>query len=243
VRITVFTLFPGLFEGYRSEGLFAKAIEAGLVELNTVDIRDFSADKHRTADDIPYGGGPGMIMKVEPVVRAVESLGENYNDAERIILSPRGTPFNQTEAERLSSCPALILICGRYKGIDARVAEILDAKEVSIGDYVLGAGEIAALAIIDSVVRLIPGYLGDLDSAGSDSYSGPDRLLSPPEYTRPAEFRGHSVPEILLSGNHAAIAKWKRRQSLKLTLERRPELFEKANLTEEEKEYIETIKK
>ncbi len=241
MKIATLTLFPLLFEAFGGEGLFAKAVESGIVELKTLDIRDFAEDKHRTADDIPFGGGAGMVMKPEPIVRAVESLGEEYLSAEKIIVSPRGHQFDQCEAERLSQIDRLIVICGRYKGIDGRIPEILGAREVSIGDYVLSSGEIAALAIIDAVVRLIPGYLGDLDSAETDSHSGPNRLLSAPEYTRPREYMGHRVPEILLSGNHAAIEQWKHRQSLMLTLERRPEIIERAELSREDIAYIEAL--
>jgi len=241
MRIAVVTLFPALFEIYRNEGLFAKAEQSGLVRLTAIDIRDFTTDKHRTADDILFGGGAGMVMKPEPVVRAVESLGEVFAKSDVIVASARGALFNQEMAERLSSLDTMTIVCGRYKGIDARVVEILGATEISVGDYVLGAGEIAALAIIDAVVRLIPGFLGDLDSAESDSHSGADRLLSAPEFTRPREFRGHSVPEILLTGNHSAIENWRRRISLQLTAERRPDLLRKAKLTPEEMAYIESI--
>lgn len=236
------TLFPALLEAYRREGLFAKAVDAGLVDLQISDIRDFARDKHRTADDIPFGGGAGMVMKPDPIVGAAENLGDEFADAEKIILSPRGRLFDQIEAERMSKMQSLVVICGRYKGIDGRIPEIIGAREVSIGDYVLGAGEIAALAVIDAVVRLIPGYLGDLDSAETDSHSGRDRLLSPPEFTRPREFLGHRVPEILLTGNHAAIEEWKRRQSLRITLERRPELLENVDLTDEEIAYIQALR-
>ncbi|MGC9314011.1 MAG: tRNA (guanosine(37)-N1)-methyltransferase TrmD [bacterium] len=241
LKIATLTLFPALFETYGGEGLFAKAAESGIVELETLDIRDFALDKHRTADDIPYGGGAGMVMKPEPIVRAVESIENGYAGAEKLIMSPRGKLFTQAEAERLSEAERLIVICGRYKGIDGRVPDIIGAREVSIGDYVLSSGELAALAVIDAIVRLIPGYLGDLDSAETDSHSGPNRLLSPPEFTRPREFRGHRVPEILLSGNHSAIDEWKRRQSLRLTFERRPEIIDKTELSREEIAYIEAL--
>ena len=242
MRIAVVSLFPGLFEGYAREGLFSKAVEAGLISASVVDIRDFAADRHRTADDEPFGGGCGMVMKPEPVVRAVESLGDDFSDAKRIVVSPRGRLFSQALAEQWSELSGLTVICGRYKGIDARVTEILGAEEVSIGDYVLGAGEIAALAIIDSVVRLIPGYLGDIESAETDSHSIRGRLLSAPEYTRPREFRGYRVPEILLSGDHAAIDAWKKRRSLEVTFKKRPELLENADLTAEERALVESLK-
>ncbi len=243
MRIATLTLFPSLFEAYIGEGLFAKAVESRIIELDIIDIRDFAKDKHRTADDIPFGGGAGMVMKPEPIVFAAESLYEEFSRAEKIIVSPRGQLFDQREAERLSELESLVVICGRYKGIDGRIPDMLGAREVSLGDYVLGSGEIAAMAIIDAIARLIPGYLGDLDSAETDSHSGPNRLLSAPEYTRPREFRGHRVPEILLSGNHSAIENWKRRQSLRLTLERRPEILRDADLTQEDIAYLEALKK
>ena len=245
MRVSVVSLFPGLFKGYSSEGLFAKATEAGIVSLEIVNIRDFATDKHRTADDEPFGGGAGMVMKPEPIVRAVESLGDGFNDgdAKRVVVSPRGKLFKQSIAEEWSGLSHLTVICGRYKGIDARVTEILDAEEVSVGDYVLGAGEIAALAIIDSIVRLLPGFLGDQESAETDSHSTPGRLLSAPEYTRPREFRGYRVPEILLSGNHSAIEAWKRRKSLQITLEMNPSLLKNVGLTHEETAYIEALKR
>lgn len=242
INIATASLFPGVFEAYCREGLFAKAIEKGLVGLLNVNIRDFTADKHRTADDIPFGGGPGMVIKPGPVVRAVESLGDDYITGEIVVVSPRGELFDQTLAEKWSRLGFLTIICGRYKGIDARVTGILGAREVSVGDYILGAGEIAALSIIDSVARLLPGYLGDELSVEVDSLSGPERLLSAPEYTRPREFRGIHVPEILLSGNHAAMADWKRRQSLALTAERRPGLLDKAALNDEERAFVSALR-
>lgn len=242
MRIAVVSLFSGLFEAYSKESLFEKAVERGIVSLVPVDIRDFTSDKHRTADDIPFGGGAGMVMKPEPVVRAVESLGADFDAGRRIIVSPRGRLFSQEIAEKMSELDCMTIICGRYKGIDGRVGDILDAEEISIGDYVLGSGEVAGLAIIDAVVRLLPGFLGDIDSAETDSHSIPGRLLSAPEFTRPREFRGHRVPEILLSGNHEAIAQWKRRRSLEITFARNSELLEKLELTDEERAFVESLK-
>lgn len=242
MHIAAVTLFPGLFEVYRSEGLFARASEKGLVDLSTVNIRDFTLDKHRTADDIPYGGGPGMVMKPEPVVRAVESLGNKFTQNKVLVVSPRGWVLNQKRAEKLSLLDNLTIVCGRYKGIDNRAIEVLHAEEISIGDYILGAGEIAALTIIDSVVRLLPGFLGDMNSALEDSFSGKNKLLSAPEYTRPREFRNLKVPSVLLNGNHAKIEQWKKQQSLELTVNRRPELIDEKDLSEEEMEFLKKIK-
>lgn len=242
MHIAIVSLFSGLFEAYSKESLFEKASEKGIVSLNLVDIRDFAKDRHRTADDVQFGGGAGMVMMPGPVVEAVESLGVGWEDSKRIIVSPRGRLFKQEVAEELSRFSNITIICGRYKGLDARVGEVLGAEELSVGDYVLGSGEVAALAIVDAVVRLLPGFLGDMDSADSDSHSIPGRLLSAPEYTRPRDFRGHRVPEILLSGNHAAIEGWRRRRSLELTFERNPSILENAELTREERAFIEALK-
>ncbi len=242
MQIAIVSLFSGLFEAYSKESLFEKAVEKGIVSLNIVDIRDFAKDRHRTADDVQFGGGAGMVMMPGPVVEAVESLGVGWEDSKRIIVSPRGRIFKQEIAEELSSLSNITIICGRYKGLDARVGEVLGAEELSVGDYVLGSGEVAALAIVDAVVRLLPGFLGDMDSADSDSHSIPGRLLSAPEYTRPREFRGLRVPEILLSGNHAAIEGWRRRRSLELTFERNPSILEDAELTREERAFIEALR-
>ena len=212
------------------------------MELNVVDIREFTEDRHRTVDDLPYGGGPGMVMKPGPIVRAAESLPGDFWRGDVLITSPRGRRFDQTRAERLAGGEYLTVICGRYKGVDGRVPEILGAEEVSIGDFVLSGGEIAALAIVESVARLLPGFMGDIDSAMKDSFSGRDRILSPPEYTRPRGFRGMRVPEQLLTGNHGLIEEWKRRQSLRITRERRPDLLAEAELSPEEVAYLQSIK-
>ncbi|MCK5833665.1 tRNA (guanosine(37)-N1)-methyltransferase TrmD [bacterium] len=242
MRIAIVSLFSGLFKAYSNESLFKKAAEKGIVDLEMIDIRDFTTDKHKTADDIPFGGGSGMVMKPEPVVEAVESLGEDYLRGKKVIVSPRGKLFEQENAEQFSNLEYLTIICGRYKGLDARVGEILDAEEVSIGNFVVGSGEIAALAVVDAVVRLLPGYLGDLESAETDSHSIPGRLLSAPEYTRPREFRGYRVPEILLSGNHAVIENWKRRKSLEITLRNHPGALGNVELPRDEQAFIESLK-
>ncbi len=197
-----------------------RAGAAGLVEYRLVQLRDFATDRHLTVDDYPYGGGAGMVLKPEPMFRAVESLPER---GRVVLMSARGAPFTHRMAVRLSLEPILTILCGHYKDVDQRVADGLEAEEVSLGDFVLSGGEPAALAVIDAVVRLLPGALGDHESASSDSHF--DGLLSPPSYTRPPEFRGMTVPEVLLSGNHAAIAAWRQEQAEKLTAERRPDLW------------------
>jgi tRNA (guanine37-N1)-methyltransferase len=212
LRISVVTIFPEFFAGPLTLSIPSRAAAAGSVRYNIVDLRDFTHDKHRTVDDAPYGGGPGMVMKPQPFFEAVESLNTK---PPIVLLSPRGRVFSHTDAERFAAGEELTLLCGHYKDIDQRVADHLATEEISLGDFVLSGGEAAALAIIDATVRLLPGAMSDLDSARSDSFFG--RGLSAPSYTRPPEFRGHSVPEVLLSGDHARIAKWREEQGLRLT--------------------------
>ena len=215
LRINVVTIFPEFFTGPLGLSIPEKARAAGGVEYNIVDLRDFTHDKHRTVDDYPYGGGPGMVMKPGPFFEAVESLGAS---APIVLLSPRGKLFSHADAVRYAEGSELTLLCGHYKDVDQRVADHLATEEVSLGDFVLSGGEAAALAIIDATVRLIPGAMSDLDSARTDSFF--DRGISAPSYTRPPDFRGLTVPEILLSGDHARIAKWKAEQGERLTRER-----------------------
>jgi tRNA (guanine37-N1)-methyltransferase len=215
LRINVVTIFPEFFTGPLGLSIPEKARAAGGVEYNIVDLRDFTHDKHRTVDDYPYGGGPGMVMKPGPFFEAVESLGAS---APIVLLSPRGKLFSHADAVRYAEGSELTLMCGHYKDVDQRVADHLATEEVSLGDFVLSGGEAAALAIIDATVRLIPGAMSDLDSARTDSFF--DRGISAPSYTRPPDFRGLTVPEILLSGDHARIAKWKAEQGERLTRER-----------------------
>ncbi|MBM4186268.1 MAG: tRNA (guanosine(37)-N1)-methyltransferase TrmD [Gemmatimonadetes bacterium] len=220
LAVNVITLFPEVIRAYLSASIPARAEAAGLARYRLVDPREFAADRHRTVDDTPYGGGSGMVMKPEPLVAAVESLG---SPGRVVAMSARGRPFDHRLAVRYSLEPALTVLCGHYKDIDQRVVDVLGADEVSVGDFVLSGGEPAALCLIDAVVRLLPGALGDHASASSDShYEG---LLSPPSYTRPPVFRGRAVPEILLSGNHAAIAAWRQMEAERLTAERRPDLW------------------
>jgi len=235
MRFDILTLFPEFFSSPLEQSLLGKALTKGLLSVNTHNIRDYTTDKHRTTDDAPYGGGHGMVMKVEPVVAAIESLKASGPPARVILTTPQGAPLTQSLVQELAADERLIIVCGRYEGVDERIRAYVDA-EISLGDFVLTGGEIAALAIIDSVSRLVAGVLGEPGSAEHDSFS--DGLLEYPQYTRPEDFRGLSVPAVLLSGNHAEIASWRRRESLKRTAERRPDLIESAGLTETEKKIV-----
>ena len=217
LRINVVTIFPEFFAGPLGLSIPSRARQAGSVEYNIVDLRDFTHDKHRTVDDAPYGGGAGMVMKPGPFFEAVESIGAK---APIVLLSPRGRVFTHADAERFGEGEELTLLCGHYKDIDQRVADHLATEEVSLGDFVLSGGEAAALAIIDATVRLLPGAMSDLDSARGDSFFG--RGISAPSYTRPPDFRGFTVPEVLLSGDHARIAKWREEEGRRLTDARPP---------------------
>ncbi len=220
MRINIVTIFPGFFTGPLSLGIPARAREAGLVEYRVFDLRDYTHDRHRTVDDVPYGGGAGMVMKPEPFFEALDALRPA---GPIVLLSPRGRPFTHDDAVRYCVAAELTLLCGHYKDIDERVAAHLATEEVSIGDFVLSGGEIPALAVTDAVVRLLPGALGDHESASSDSFYG-EMALSAPSWTRPAEYRGHRVPEVLMSGDHAKISEFRRALSERLSKERRPEL-------------------
>jgi tRNA (guanine37-N1)-methyltransferase len=221
VRIDVFTIFPGIVEGPLRESLLGKAIEAGVVDVHVHDIRAFVTDKHRQVDDQPYGGGPGMVLKPEPVFAAVESLGEGTQRV--IVLSPAGRRLEQSLVRELAKEPWLVLISGRYEGVDERVVEGLPAEEVSIGDYVLSGGEIPALVVLEAVTRLIPGVVGKEESLERESFE--DGALDHPHYTRPSEFRGMRVPEVLLSGNHAEVERWRREAAQEKTRRNRPDLL------------------
>lgn len=222
MRIDVITIFPEMLDGFLGQSMMKRAAEAGHVAFNLINLRDFTTDKHRTTDERPFGGGPGMVMKPEPIFKAVESV---RTEKSRIILMcPQGTPFRQERARKLSAEEHLIFVCGHYEGVDERVREALIDEEISIGDYVLTNGVLPAAVVIDAVVRLIPGVLGGEGAAEQESFS--EDLLEYPQYTRPPEFRGMSVPDELLSGNHAAIAAWRRKQSETRTLRRRPDLLQ-----------------
>ncbi len=234
LRIDVYTIFPRIFESPLGEGLLGKAIRSGLVEVRVHDIRDYAPGKHRQVDDAPFGGGPGMVMKPEPVFEAVSrTLGYRLDELERlksevsvIMLTPRGERLTQAKVAELARRPHLALICGRYEGVDERVLEHLCTEAISIGDYVLSGGEFAALVVIEAVTRLIPGVVGNLESLREESFSG--GLLEYPQYTRPAEYLGWRVPEVLLSGHHGEVEKWRRRMALEWTRRMRPELLEGA---------------
>jgi tRNA (guanine37-N1)-methyltransferase len=220
VRIDVLTIFPAIFEGPLRESLLGKAREAGILDVRVRDIRDHATDRHRQVDDEPYGGGPGMVMKPEPVFAAVEALGEG--DKRVILLSPAGRRLDQTLVRELASEPWLVLVCGRYEGVDERILEGLRADEISIGDYVLSGGEIPALVVLEAVTRLVPGVVGKEESLAVESFE--DGLLDHPHFTRPREFRGMEVPEVLVSGNHAEIERWRRQAALEKTRRNRPDL-------------------
>ena len=237
MRIDILTIFPGMFRGPFEESIVKRAVEKGLVQIFLHDIRDYASDKHRTVDDYPFGGGQGMLMKPEPLFAAVEDV--QCRAPERgpiVLLTPQGRLFDQEVAVELARQDRLIVICGHYEGVDARVHEHLATDEISIGDYVLSGGELAAMVVVDAVVRQIPGALGSPLSSADDSFA--QGLLEHPQYTRPAEFRGMSVPEVLLSGNHGEIACWRRQQGLLRTGRRRPDLLARAELTEEEKQWL-----
>ena len=236
----VLTLFPDIITGASSGSILGKALEKRIIGINTVDIRDFTTDKHRMVDDYPYGGGPGMVMKPEPIIGAVESLSM-ADDSPLILLTPTGERFDHTMARELAAHDDLALLCGRYEGIDDRIRDLLPVREVSLGDFVLTGGEFAALAIIDAVARFLPGVLGDEDSASDESFA--TGLLEYPQYTRPPEFRGARVPDTLLSGDHARIDRWRREQALLRTLQKRPDLLETADLTEEDRKFLEKVRK
>ena len=225
VRFDVLTLFPEMYPGYLGQSLLRRAIDRGLVDVQLHNIRDWTKDKHGMVDDRPYGGGPGMVLKVEPTVACVEAVQEmGETPGHLVVLTPSGQRLDQPLVEKLSQQQRLLFLCGRYEGFDQRVIDILRPEEISIGDYVLNGGEVASMVLIDAVVRLIPEVLGDERSSQEDSFSGTDRLLEHAHYTRPREFRGHQVPEVLLSGNHPEISRWRHEQSLRRTRQHRTDL-------------------
>lgn len=244
LNFEVLTLFPGILEGPLNESILKRGREKGLLNVAVRNIRDTTEDKHKTADDSPYGGGAGMVLKPGPIFSAIEAIQAEHPGEKllTILLSPQGRLFDQQRAEELSGeTRRIVLLCGHYEAIDERVVEALVDEELSIGDYVLTGGELAALVVIDAAARLLPGVLGDDESAYRDSFG--DGLLDHPHFTRPAEFRGRKVPDVLLSGNHADIEKWRRRESLKATLMKRPDLLATAYLTDEDRKILEVLKK
>ncbi len=241
MRCEIITVFPGIFESYFSVKIFERAIQKGIVDIKVHNLRDYTTDRHRTVDDYPYGGGPGMVLKPEPIFKAVRSVKADGLDTCTIMMSPQGERFDQDMALALSrEKRRLLFICGRYEGIDQRVRDALVDREISIGDYVLTGGELPALVIIDAVVRLIPEALGDEHSVVEESFSW--GILDYPHYTRPPEYEGHRVPEVLMSGNHREVARWRRKEALRRTQKRRPDLLERVTLTAEDRTLLLEIK-
>jgi tRNA (guanine37-N1)-methyltransferase len=241
MRFDIITIFPEIFSKVFDFGIIRRAAEASLIEIRTHDLREYTRDRHRQIDDRPFGGGAGMVMKPEPLFRAVEAITDGDINVTVALLSPQGRLFNQRVAEEYAQKPRLILICGRYEGVDERVVEHLITDEVSIGDYVLSGGEIPAMVVVDAVTRLIPGALGSEESAERESFA--NGLLDYPHYTRPAEYRDLKPPEVLLSGNHAEIELWRRRKAIEKTLRRRPDLIRNRELSEDERREVEEILK
>jgi len=246
--IDIVTIFPAMIEQALANGIIGRAIERGTLQVRVRDLRDFTTDRHRVVDDVPYGGGPGMILKPDPIFRALDAIGAERGTPLTVIMtSPQGKPFTQAEAERLSGIEHIVLLCGRYEGFDERVRERV-TEELSIGDYVLTGGELPALVVLDAVARFVPGVVGDEQSVAQDTFSR--GLLNHPQYTRPPTIRSASlsgerdltVPEVLLSGNHAEIRKWRKREALSRTLERRPDLLDAASLDDEEAQMLRELK-
>ena len=237
MKIDVVTIFPKMIESALAEGVVGRARSRGLLDIRVHDLREFTVDRHRSVDDVPYGGGPGMVMKPEPFGAAIDAIAAGRGAPQAVLLmSPQGAVFDQAAAERLSRLDHVVLLCGRYEGVDQRVAETLATEEVSIGDYVLTGGELPALVVIDAVARLRPGVVGDADCVAVDSFTR--GLLDHPQYTRPADWRGHAVPEVLTSGHHQEIDQWRRRERLRRTLERRPDLLSHAALSDDERRVL-----
>ena len=235
----ILTIFPDMLAGPLTASILGKAADKGLIEINLHNLRDWAKGKHKVTDDTPYGGGDGMVMKVEPVAAALSELREKRLASRVLLMSPQGKTFQQADAERFSQEAGLVFVCGRYEGFDERIRSLVD-EEISLGDFVLTGGELAAATILDATARLLPGVLGAAGSAQGDSFS--DGLLEYPQYTRPAEFKGVRVPEVLASGNHQLIANWRRREQLRRTLERRPELLESAPLSKEDLLYLDELR-
>jgi tRNA (guanine37-N1)-methyltransferase len=242
MKFDIVTIFPRMVDAGIAEGVVGRGVDRGLLDVAVHDLREFTTDRHRSVDDLPYGGGPGMVMKPEPIMRAVEHIRtvRGVPDAV-VVLSPQGRVFNQAGARRLSGLRHVVLLCGRYEGMDERVNQLVATEELSIGDYVLSGGELAALVVVDAVSRLVPGVVGDEQSVAEDSFS--QGLLDYPHYTRPVDVEGQRVPDVLLSGHHADVRRWRRKAALARTLERRPELLASAMLDEEDRALLEEIRK
>jgi tRNA (guanine37-N1)-methyltransferase len=242
MKFDIVTIFPRMIEAALAEGVVSRAIADGVLDVKVHDLRDHTTDRHRSVDDVPYGGGPGMVMKPEPLVKAVEEIRSRRGAPDAVILlSPQGRRFTQAEAVRLSGLAHIVLLCGRYEGMDERVPQLVGAEEMSVGDYVVSGGELPALLVVDAVGRLVPGVVGDEQSVAEDSFAR--GLLDYPHYTRPAEFAGLKVPDVLLSGHHADVARWRRKTALARTLDRRPDLIESAALDDDDRELLDEILK
>jgi tRNA (guanine37-N1)-methyltransferase len=242
MKIDILSLFPEMFEGFLNTSIIKRAIDKEVVDIKIHNFREFTQDKHKHVDDYPYGGGAGMVMQPEPIYLAYEDVTQNMEKKPRVVyVTPQGSVFNQSMAEEFSKEEDLIFLCGHYEGVDERILEEIVTDYVSIGDYVLTGGELPAMVMIDAVSRLVPGVLNNEESAEFESFH--DNLLEHPQYTRPVEFRGRKVPDVLLSGHHGNIDKWRREQSLKRTLERRPDLIETAILSKEDEKYLKKLKK
>ncbi|HEY6359496.1 MAG TPA: tRNA (guanosine(37)-N1)-methyltransferase TrmD [Vicinamibacterales bacterium] len=242
MKFDIVTIFPRMVQAALAEGVVSRGIQSGLLDVAVHDLRNYTADRHRSVDDVPYGGGPGMVMKPEPLMRAVEDIRAARGAPDAVILlSPQGRPFTQAQVARIGRLAHVVLLCGRYEGMDERVRALVATEELSVGDYVLSGGELPALIVVDAVSRLVPGVVGDGQSVEADSFSR--GLLDYPHYTRPAEFAGLRVPDVLLSGHHAQVRRWRKKAALARTLERRPELLEQATLDDEERELLDEIVK
>jgi tRNA (guanine37-N1)-methyltransferase len=240
VKIDIVTIFPSMVRAPLAEGIVGRAVSRGSIDLAVHDLRDFTTDRHRVVDDVPFGGGPGMVLKPEPLFRAVDAIRSSRGAPDAVILTtPDGKPFTHGDAERLSGLGHIVVLCGRYEGVDDRVRQALATEEISIGDYVLSGGELPAMVIVDAVARLVPGAVGDEESVARASFArGP---LDYPQFTRPAEFEGLAVPPVLLSGHHAEIERWRRREALARTLARRPELLEHAQLDADDRRLLQDL--
>jgi tRNA (guanine37-N1)-methyltransferase len=242
MKFDIVTIFPVMIEAGLAEGVVSRGVERGLLDVRVHDLRRWTTDRHRTVDDVPYGGGPGMVMKAEPLMRAVEDIRATRGVPDSVVLlSPQGRTFTQAQAERLTRFDHIVLLCGRYEGMDERVRDVVATEEISIGDYVLSGGELAALVVVDAVSRLVPGVVGDEQSVAQDSFAR--GLLDYPHYTRPAEIAGHRVPDVLLSGHHGDVRRWRRKAALVRTLDRRPDLIESATLDDEERAMLDEIRR
>jgi tRNA (guanine37-N1)-methyltransferase len=240
LKFDVVTIFPRMIEAALAEGVVSRGIAAGVLDVRVHDLRDHTTDGHRSVDDVPYGGGPGMVMKPEPLVRAVEEIRRSRGIPDTVVLlSPQGEPFTQADAVRLSELSHIALLCGRYEGMDERVPRLVGAREISLGDFVVSGGELPAMIVVDAISRLVPGVVGDEQSVAEDSFAR--GLLDYPHYTRPADFAGLKVPDVLLSGHHADVRRWRKKTALARTLDRRPDLIERASLDEEDRALLEEI--